>query len=47
VSAEPRNCRDSPLAYHFAGGFALVLPAVLFIAVMRRYLTTMWGSTIR
>jgi multiple sugar transport system permease protein len=41
------SLNDSPLAYRFAGGFALVLPAVLFIAVMRRYLTTMWGSTIR
>ncbi|MEV1290915.1 carbohydrate ABC transporter permease [Pseudonocardia sp. NPDC049635] len=38
---------DSPLAYRFAGGFALVLPALIFIAVMRRYLTNMWGSTIR
>ena len=38
---------DSPLAYRFAGGFALVIPALLFIAVMRRYLTNMWGSTIR
>jgi multiple sugar transport system permease protein len=38
---------DSPLAYRFAGGFALVLPALLFIALMRRYLTNMWGSTIR
>lgn len=38
---------DSPLAYRFAGGFALVLPALLFIAVMRRYLTNMWGSTLR
>ncbi len=38
---------DSPLAYRFAGGFALILPALLFIALMRRYLTNMWGSTIR
>jgi len=38
---------DSSLAYRFAGGFALVIPALLFIAVMRRYLTNMWGSTIR
>lgn len=38
---------DSPLAYRFAGGFALVLPAVVFIAVMRRYLLNMWGTTIR
>jgi multiple sugar transport system permease protein len=35
---------DSPLAYRFAGGLALVLPALVFIAVMRRYLVTMWGS---
>jgi multiple sugar transport system permease protein len=38
---------DSPLAYRFAGGLALVLPALLFIAVMRRYLLNMWGTTIR
>ena len=37
----------SPLAYRFAGGFALVLPALVFIAVMRRYLLNMWGTTIR
>jgi multiple sugar transport system permease protein len=38
---------DSPLAYRFAGGLALVLPALLFIAVMRRYLLNMWGTTLR
>ncbi len=38
---------DSPLAYRFAGGLALVLPALLFIAVMRRYLLNMWGATLR
>lgn len=38
---------DSPLAFRFAGGFALVLPALLFILLMRRYLLNMWGSTIR
>ncbi|TDK26520.1 carbohydrate ABC transporter permease [Arthrobacter crusticola] len=38
---------DSPLAYRFAGGFALVIPSIIFIAFMRRYLTNMWGSTIR
>jgi multiple sugar transport system permease protein len=38
---------DSPLAYRFAGGFALVIPALVFIAVMRRYLLNMWGTTIR
>ena len=38
---------DSPLAYRFAGGFALVIPYIIFIALMRRYLTNMWGSTNR
>jgi multiple sugar transport system permease protein len=38
---------DSPLAYRFAGGLALVLPALVFIAVMRRYLLNMWGTTLR
>lgn len=38
---------DSPLAYRFAGGLALVLPALVFIAVMRKYLTNMWGTTLR
>jgi multiple sugar transport system permease protein len=38
---------NSPLAFRFAGGFALVLPALLFVAVMRRYLLNMWGTTLR
>lgn len=38
---------ESPLAYRFAGGFLLVVPALVFIFFMRRYLTNMWGSTIR
>lgn len=38
---------DSPLAFRFAGGFFLVIPSLLFIAVMRRYLLNMWGTTIR
>jgi multiple sugar transport system permease protein len=38
---------DSPVYYRFAGGFALVVPALLFILLMRRYLLNMWGSTIR
>ncbi|MEA4944829.1 MAG: carbohydrate ABC transporter permease [Propionicimonas sp.] len=38
---------DSPMAFRFAGGFVLVLPALLFIAVMRKYLLNMWGTTIR
>jgi multiple sugar transport system permease protein len=38
---------ESPLRYRFAGGFALVVPALVFIAVMRRYLLNMWGTTLR
>ena len=38
---------DSPLAFRFAGGFFLIVPAVVFIAVMRKYLLNMWGTTIR
>jgi len=36
---------DSPQSYKFAGGLALVLPALLFILLMRRYLLNMWGKT--
>jgi multiple sugar transport system permease protein len=38
---------DSPLAFRFAGGFFLIIPAIIFIAIMRRYLLNMWGTTIR
>jgi multiple sugar transport system permease protein len=38
---------ESPQSYQFAGGFVLVLPALLFILVMRRYLLNMWGTTLR
>ena len=39
--------QDSPLPYRFAGGFALVVPAIVFIALMRKYLLNMWGTTLR
>jgi multiple sugar transport system permease protein len=38
---------DSPVAFRFAGGFALVVPALLFILLMRRYLLNIWGTTLR
>ncbi|MEU6643146.1 carbohydrate ABC transporter permease [Saccharomonospora sp. NPDC046836] len=38
---------EASTAYRFAGGFALILPALLFIFVMRRYLVNMWGTTLR
>jgi multiple sugar transport system permease protein len=38
---------DSPLVFRFAGGLALVLPALIFIAAVRRYLVNVWGTTLR
>ena len=34
----------SPLAYKFAGGFFMVLPAIVFIFLIRKYLMNLWGS---
>ena len=38
---------NSPLAYKFAGGFALIVPALIFIFFIRRYLFNMWGRIVR
>jgi multiple sugar transport system permease protein len=38
---------DSPLPYRFAGGFALIVPALIFIFFIRRYLFNMWGRVVR
>ena len=38
---------NSPLAYKFAGGFALIVPALIFIFLIRRYLFNMWGRVVR
>lgn len=38
---------NSPLYYKFAGGCALVLPSLVFIFFMRRYLLNMWGRVVR
>jgi len=38
---------EASLPYRYAGGFALIVPALVFIAVMRRYLVNMWGTTLR
>ncbi|WP_460768576.1 carbohydrate ABC transporter permease [Mariniluteicoccus flavus] len=38
---------DSPMAFRFAGGLFLVIPSMIFIAIMRKYLLNMWGTTIR
>jgi multiple sugar transport system permease protein len=34
---------ESPLHYRFAGGFILMLPSILFIFAVRRYMFAMWG----
>jgi multiple sugar transport system permease protein len=34
---------ESPMHYRFAGGLLLILPSVLFIFAVRRYLFAIWG----
>ena len=38
---------NSPLYYRYAGGFFMILPALVFIFMIRRYLLNMWGSIVR
>lgn len=38
---------NSPLPFRFAGGFALVVPSLSFIFLMRRYLLNMWGRVTK
>jgi multiple sugar transport system permease protein len=38
---------ESPLHFRFAGGLLLILPSVLFIFAMRKYLFAMWGIANR
>ena len=42
-----QNLSDSPLHLKFAGGFVLVLPALIFIFLVRKYLFAMWGIANR
>jgi multiple sugar transport system permease protein len=37
----------SPLPVRFAGGFALIIPSLVFIFIIRRYLLNMWGQVIK
>ncbi len=37
----------APLHFRFAGGFFMVLPALIIILLIRRYLLTLWGVTVR
>lgn len=38
---------ESPLPFRFAGGFFLVVPALIFLFLIRRYLFSMWGVMSR
>jgi multiple sugar transport system permease protein len=38
---------ESPLHFRFAGGLILILPSVVFIFAVRRYLFAMWGISNR
>ncbi|MGH2405673.1 MAG: carbohydrate ABC transporter permease [bacterium] len=37
----------APLDYRFAAGFFMIIPALIIIMLIRRYLLTLWGVTIR
>jgi multiple sugar transport system permease protein len=38
------SLRQSPEPYKFAGGFFMLLPSVIFILFIRKYLFNMWGQ---
>lgn len=38
------SLRQSPEPYKFAGGFFMLLPSVIFIIIIRKYLFNMWGQ---
>ncbi len=38
---------ESPLHFRFAGGFFLIVPALIFIFAVRKYLFSMWGIASR
>lgn len=37
----------APLDYRFAAGFFMIVPALTIILIIRRYLLTLWGITVR
>jgi multiple sugar transport system permease protein len=41
------SLNESQLPYRFAGGFVLIVPSMLFIFIIRRYLLNMWGRVIK
>jgi multiple sugar transport system permease protein len=41
------SLQESPMYFKFAGGFFLILPSLIFIFVVRKYLFSMWGIANR
>jgi multiple sugar transport system permease protein len=41
------SLEESPLHFKFAGGFFLIMPSLIFIFVVRKYLFSMWGIANR
>jgi len=37
----------SPLPFRFAGGFFILIPAIVFMFFIRRYLFSLWGITLK
>ena len=37
----------SPLPFRFAGGFFILVPAIVFMFLIRRYLFSLWGITLK
>jgi multiple sugar transport system permease protein len=40
------SLNDSPLYYRFAGGFFMIIPALIFIFLIRKYLLNLWGGSV-
>lgn len=41
------SLNEAPLPFRFAGGFIMIIPAVVFIFMIRKYLFTLWGISSR
>ena len=41
------SLNDSPLPFRFAGGFLMIMPVVLFLFTIRKYLFALWGISSR
>jgi len=38
---------QAPVAFRFAGGFFMLIPAIVFMFIIRRYLFSLWGVTLK